>query len=61
LGDAFGSLLCGCRQELGSATAKIVAEGAGVIIYASRRTNRTKGRCCGFQIQIFIKLIDLVM
>lgn len=35
LGDAFGSLLCGCRRELESATAAIVAEAAGVIIYAS--------------------------
>ena len=34
LGDAFGSLLCGCRAELDSAVNAILAERAGVIIYA---------------------------
>jgi 3,4-dihydroxy 2-butanone 4-phosphate synthase/GTP cyclohydrolase II len=33
-GDAFGSLLCDCRAELEAATAAMVREGAGVIIYA---------------------------
>lgn len=33
-GDAFGSLLCGCRRELDRAVSEIVREGAGVIIYA---------------------------
>jgi 3,4-dihydroxy 2-butanone 4-phosphate synthase / GTP cyclohydrolase II len=33
-GDAFGSLLCDCRAELEEATAAMVREGAGVIIYA---------------------------
>jgi 3,4-dihydroxy 2-butanone 4-phosphate synthase/GTP cyclohydrolase II len=33
-GDAFGSLLCDCRAELDAAVARIVAEGAGVIVYA---------------------------
>jgi 3,4-dihydroxy 2-butanone 4-phosphate synthase/GTP cyclohydrolase II len=34
LGDAFGSLLCNCRDELEQATATIIRDGAGVIIYA---------------------------
>jgi 3,4-dihydroxy 2-butanone 4-phosphate synthase/GTP cyclohydrolase II len=33
-GDAFGSLLCDCRNELDRAVEAIGADGAGVIIYA---------------------------
>lgn len=33
-GDAFGSPLCRCRDELDAATAAMIAEGAGVIVYA---------------------------
>lgn len=33
-GDAFGSLLCDCREELDSAAGAIERDGAGVIIYA---------------------------
>jgi GTP cyclohydrolase II len=34
LGDAFGSLLCDCHQQLDVATHAIIDEGAGVIVYA---------------------------
>jgi 3,4-dihydroxy 2-butanone 4-phosphate synthase/GTP cyclohydrolase II len=34
-GDAFGSLLCDCRATLQAATAAIIAEGTGVIVYAT--------------------------
>jgi 3,4-dihydroxy 2-butanone 4-phosphate synthase / GTP cyclohydrolase II len=33
LGDAFGSLLCDCRERLHAARAEILAAGAGIIVY----------------------------
>jgi len=33
LGDAFGSLACGCAGELAAATDAILAAGAGIIVY----------------------------
>jgi 3,4-dihydroxy 2-butanone 4-phosphate synthase/GTP cyclohydrolase II len=34
LGEVFGSRLCGCRAALDAALAEIVAEGAGILLYA---------------------------
>jgi 3,4-dihydroxy 2-butanone 4-phosphate synthase/GTP cyclohydrolase II len=48
LGDAFGSLLCDCRAELGAVTEAIIAAGAGVIVYVKPGTTDPKRRYhCG--------------
>jgi flavin reductase (DIM6/NTAB) family NADH-FMN oxidoreductase RutF len=36
LGDTFGSVLCGCRADLDAAMDRIVAAGAGVLVYVRR-------------------------
>lgn len=43
-GDAFGSLLCGCRRKLEDAERAITQAGAGVIVYA-KATQPTVAAC----------------
>ncbi|MDP2712574.1 MAG: 3,4-dihydroxy-2-butanone-4-phosphate synthase [Solirubrobacteraceae bacterium] len=44
-GDTLGSLLCSCRADLDAAIARIVADGAGVVLYTKRAA--TAAPLCG--------------